>query len=120
MKKLIILILTFFTMLLYSYNDGRYTVVKNYDNVSVEMTLIIRNNKILSISFDKKINGVSKYVGSNSSRLSKIIREIRNNGSLEGVEFNLDATTNSEIKELFNFLVEKTKNNEQGKFEIDN
>ena len=54
MKKIIFLLSTLITLLSFSYIDGRYTAIKKNGNNISELTLIYRNNKIISAAFDKK------------------------------------------------------------------
>lgn len=115
MKKICILIYMFLGLFAFSkdFNDGRYSVIKKDGNVTIEMTMIVKNEKILSLSFDKKINGISQYVGENSKEISRITREIRQNKSTKNIKSNLDKDTNENIKELFEFLCEKARNHKK-------
>lgn len=122
MKKIYVLIYMFLGLFAFSkdFNDGRYSVIKKDGNVTIEMTMIVKNEKILSLSFDKKINGISQYVGENSKEISRITREIRENKSTKNIKSNLDKNTNENIKELFEFLCEKSSKSQEGKYEIGN
>ena len=121
MKKIIFLLSTLITLLSFSYIDGRYTAIKKNGNNISELTLIYRNNKIISAAFDKKNStGLSEKL-TNKEFATKSIRvssQISMYNSIEGVKINFDSDTDKDLKELFKFLEEKAKKGEKGTFEL--
>ena len=121
MKKIIFLLSTLVTLLSFSYIDGRYTAIKKNGNNISELTLIYRNNKIISAAFDKKNStGLSEKL-TNKEFATKSIRvssQISMYNSIEGVKINFDSDTDKDLKELFKFLEEKAKKGEKGTFEL--
>ena len=121
MKKIIFLLSTLVTLLSFSYIDGRYTAIKKNGNNISELTLIYRNNKIISAAFDKKNStGLSEKL-TNKEFATKSIRvssQISMYNSIEGVKINFDSDTDKDLKELFKLLEEKAKKGEKGTFEL--
>ena len=113
MKKIIFLLSTLITLLSFSYIDGRYTAIKKNGNNISELTLIYRNNKIISAAFDKKNStGLSEKL-TNKEFATKSIRV-----SSQISKINFDSDTDKDLKELFKFLEEKAKKGEKGTFEL--
>lgn len=125
MKKLIMMTILLVSSFVFSatLQDGRYAVISNSKGIEINMSIIVKKNKIISMDFDKKTEtGVSISLTPNGKEFREkktvITREVIRQNSLDGIEIDFDTNTSKEFKKLFMFLIEKSKNGETGTYEI--
>lgn len=86
------------------------------------MTIICRNGKIMSVSFDEKMaNGNSLKLSDNffASQTLNLSQSIRERNTIDGVKIDLGNNNySSDFKELFRFLEDKAKKGEAGSFRL--
>lgn len=106
-----------------SLKDGRYAVNSSTRGKTVNMSIIVKNSKIVSIDFDKKTEeGVSYSLTPSGKEFREkktmISREIVRQNSIDGIEINFDSSTSSEFKKLYRFLIEKSEKGETGTYKL--
>ena len=86
------------------------------------MTIICRNGKIMSVSFDEKMaNGNSLKLSDNffANQTLSLSQSIRERNTIDGVKIDLGNNNySSDFKELFRFLEDKAKKGEVGSFRL--
>lgn len=115
MKKLIVFILLFTSILTFSeLKDGTYSVKKKYDgNYTTFVKLIVKKNKVIGVQYDKKNSQGKLYSIDNPSFRDQslaISRKFINTQSTKDI-------SDSKFKELVNFLIQKANNGQTGEFE---
>ncbi|MBE3030536.1 hypothetical protein IMK15_00865 [Sneathia sp. DSM 16631] len=122
MKKLIVLLSTLITILSFSFVNGTYSAKKSNGSSTSEMTIICRNGKIMSVSFDEKMaNGNSLKLSDNffANQTLSLSQSIRERNTIDGVKIDLGNNNySSDFKELFRFLEDKAKKGEVGSFRL--
>ena len=125
MKKLIMLTILLLSSFVFSatLQDGRYSVISKSKGVKINMSIIVKKNKVISMDFDKKTEkGVSFSLTPKGKEFREkktvITREVIRQNSLDGIEIDFDTNTNEEFKKLFMFLIEKSKYGKIGTYEI--
>lgn len=117
MKKILLSMLIIVSLNTFAkLNDGKYEVVHKKDNNMLMLKVIIKNNKIIFVDYDKidengvKFSTINATFRNEKEELKKIVIE---NQSLEDIE-----SKNKEFKKLIEFLIEKNNSSKQGNYEI--
>ncbi|WP_068267692.1 hypothetical protein [Caviibacter abscessus] len=125
MKKTIMFLTLMISSFIFSstLKDGRYAVSSVSKGKTVNMSIIVKKSKIISIDFDKKTEEGISYsltpAGKDfREKKTAISREIVRHNSIDGIVINFDSITNIEFKKLYKFLIEKSEKGETGAYEL--
>jgi pheromone cAD1 o protein len=114
MKKLIFFILLFTSILAFSeLKDGTYSVEKQDDtNYATFVKLIVKNNKVIGVQYDKKNSQGKLYSMDNPTFRDQSLATSRKFVSTQDI----NDISDSNFRELVNFLLEKANNGQTGDF----
>ena len=114
MKKLIFFILLFTSILAFSeLKDGTYSVEKQDDtNYATFVKLIVKNNKVIGVQYDKKNSQGKLYSMDNPTFRDQSLAISRKFVSTQDI----NDISDSNFRELVNFLLEKANNGQTGDF----
>lgn len=125
MKKTFMFLTIMISSFIFATNlkDGRYAVSSSTSGKIVNMSIIVKNSKIISIDFVKKTEEGINYSLTPSGKdfrekKTLILREIIKQNSIEGIEINFDSNTSNEFKKLYKFLIERSEKGETGTYQL--
>lgn len=131
MKKIIILIITIFiSIFAIASNNDEYVIVNEHKDYTSMMKIIVKNNKIVSVSFDRKNKDSRSWIIDNKinqeyqqkygetyrEMKTKLIRAAQSKN--EDLPEVADKELYEEFKNMFEYLLNKIIKNQNGTYQL--
>lgn len=130
MKKILSLIIMMFSIISFATSSDEYTVIKETKNYSSVMRIIVKNEKIVSVSFERKTLDSKSWTIDNDinqeykNKYGETYREMKTKlvRASQSKDTQLpeigDKQLYNEFKEMFEYLLEKIVEKKYGSYTI--
>lgn len=130
MKKILSLIIMMFSIISFATSSDEYTVIKETKNYSSVMRIIVKNEKIVSVSFERKTLDSKSWTIDNDinqeykNKYGETYREMKTKlvRASQAKDTQLpeigDKQLYNEFKEMFEYLLEKIVEKKYGSYTI--